>query len=192
MKNNKIKLPYPVKDKRYENASLSKVMDLSSDQAKNLDAWVKNPKHFLFIHADFGVGKTYIAAAIANWRYEKNLHTYYFNEHDIFVDLHALEQDGYKASYKLSDISENEFVIWDDFGSTITNGKNDFKDNDKKNLMFQFIDDRYNSMLPTVITTNFTGIELGAMINKRISSRLLAKENLIIEIFGEEKRQQGF
>ena len=57
--------------------------------------------------------------------------------------------------------------------------------------MFQFIDKRYNSTKPTVITTNFSVSQLGEITNQRIASRINAKENLILEIFGEDKRQEG-
>lgn len=186
-----IKMPYPLKDLRYKDATLSKFEDLSEDQSSTLMKWLENPKNFLFIHADFGVGKTYLAAAIANRRYEKNLHTYYFNEYEIFSKLSEVEQEGQSALGYIQDLCGNQFMIWDDFGSTLTHGKNDFKDNEKKNIMFQFIDQRYNSMLPTVITTNYSIEELGDMINPRIRSRLAAKENLIIEIIGDDKRASG-
>lgn len=186
-----VKIPYPMKDLRYKDASLSNFEDLTEEQAKKLTKWFENPKNFLFIHADFGVGKTYLAAAIVNRRYEKNMHTYYFNEYEMFSKLAAMEQEGQSSLGYIQDLCGNEFMIWDDFGSTLTHGKNDFKDNEKKNIMFQFIDERYNSMLPTIITTNYSIEELGDMINPRIRSRLAAKENLVIEIIGDDKRANG-
>lgn len=186
-----VKMPYPLKDLRYKDASLSKFEDLTEEQSENLKKWLDNPRNFLFIHADFGVGKTYLAAAIANRRYEKNLHSYYFTEHELFAKLASVEKEGIDSLTYLQELCGNNFMIWDDFGSTLTHGKNDFKDNEKKVAMFQFIDQRYNDQLPTIITTNYSIHQLNEMVNERIASRLNAKENLILEIIGDDKRASG-
>jgi len=187
----KVKIPCPVKDERYQDACLSKIEDLTPEQEDNLKKWLSNPKHFLFCHAPFGIGKTYLASAIAMYFFEKNIPVYMFNEVELFKILDSEAHDGQLPSWKLSSICENPIVIWDDFGSTIQKGKNDYKENEKINLMFQFIDERYNSMLPTIVTSNFKIEELSEMINGRIASRLKATENLILEIYGENKRSLG-
>jgi len=187
----KIKIPHPIKDERYKEASLSKIQDLTTEQAEKLKAWIYDPKHFLFLHSDYGVGKTYIASAIANFFYANYVPTYFFNEHELYAMLKSEETDSRCAYGKLKSICDNDIVVWDDFGSTMQNGKNDFNENAKKNFMFQFIDDRYNSKKPTIITTNFSVSQLAEIVNHRIASRINAKENLIIELFGEDKRQLG-
>ena len=187
-----IKMPYPISHERYKDASLSKCTDLTNEQAERLERWLANPKNFLIIHSTFGVGKTYLGAAIANRRYEKNIHTYYFNENEMFSRLAEMQREGQDPAIYLQGLCKNNnFMIWDDLGSTLTHGKNNFYDDDRKNIMYQFIDERYNSKQPTIITTNYKIHELDSMINPRISSRLLAKENLIIELVGEDKRSLG-
>lgn len=189
--NFKLRIPFPVTAERYKNASLSEIDFLSEEQAQKLSMWLENPQYFLYCQSLYGVGKSHLASAIAIFFYEKNIPVYMFNEDDLFKMLHAEEQEGRLSSWKLDGICENNIVIWDDFGSTLTHGKNDFKDNEKKVLMFQFINSRYEKKLPTIITSNLTTRELEELINPRISSRIAATENLILEIIGSNKRQEG-
>ena len=189
--NFKMKIPFPNVGERYKNASLSDVDFLSEPQAKNLSIWLEDPKYFLFCQSLYGVGKSFLSSAIAIFFYEKSIPVYFFNENNLFEILDAEEQEGRLASWKLEGICQNHIVVWDDFGSTLRHGKNDIRDNEKKELMFKFIDSRYEKQLPTIITSNLTIKEICETINPRISSRLAATENLILDIVGPDQRQQG-
>lgn len=70
---------------------------------------------------------------------------------------------------------DDPFVMLDDIGSC---GLNDWR----KEVIFDAIDERYRSTLPTVITSNFSKKEFEQNFHPRLSSRLFDKQNTIIEI----------
>lgn len=92
--------------------------------------------------------------------------------------------DEFKGDYleSLKLLIDDEFVMLDDIGST---GLTDWR----REVIFDSIDERYNSMLPTVFTTNFSEREIKDNFHARVHSRLFSKENTIIEINnGRDKR----
>jgi len=82
----------------------------------------------------------------------------------------------------LGSLVDDEFVIYDDLGST---GLNDWR----KEVLFEFLDQRYVSMKPTIVTSNLTREEIYQQIHPRVASRLFAKENTLIEVRDDDKRQ---
>lgn len=85
--------------------------------------------------------------------------------------------DEFKGDYleSLKWLTDDELVILDDVGST---GLRDWREE----ILFEFIDSRYNSMQPTIITSNFSMKEFKSLYQGRIYDRLSASENTIIEI----------
>ncbi len=79
---------------------------------------------------------------------------------------------------------DDDFMIYDDLGST---GITDWR----KEIIFEMIDYRYSSMKPTIITTNLSVSEIKKTYHDRVLSRMFAKENTIIIIDGDDKRQIG-
>jgi DNA replication protein DnaC len=71
----------------------------------------------------------------------------------------------------------------DDIGSS---GMNDWR----REVLFDAIDQRYESTLPTVFTSNLSRKELSDSLGNRAASRLFAKENLIIEMHDQIDRRQ--
>jgi len=93
--------------------------------------------------------------------------------------------EDFKGDYleALKLLIDDDFVMIDDIGST---GLNDWR----KEVIFDAIDERYNNMLPTVITSNFSRHEFERNFHPRLSSRLFAAENTIIEILdGQDLRK---
>ncbi len=89
---------------------------------------------------------------------------------------------------------DDEFVILDDVASGINPDKVTYRDLEfRREVFFSFLDYRYNSKKPTVITSNLTREQFKQVYSERIFSRLFAKENTIIEIFDDslDKRAQG-
>lgn len=71
---------------------------------------------------------------------------------------------------------DDEFLMIDDIGSSV-------KTNEwREEILFALIDARYNSMKPTLITSNFTQQDFLSKYHSRIHSRLFSNENTIIEI----------
>lgn len=85
--------------------------------------------------------------------------------------------DEFKGDYLefLSHLIDDEFIFLDDVGST---NLNDWR----KEVFFAAIDERYNSMKPTVIVSNFTRQEIKENFHDRVYSRLFDKDNVVIEL----------
>lgn len=73
---------------------------------------------------------------------------------------------------------DHEFFIFDDLGST-GEGATGWR----QEVLFSMINLRYESLSPTVITTNLTRGDVARRIGERGYSRLYARENTIIEMF---------
>ena len=96
--------------------------------------------------------------------------------------------DSVKGDYldSLQWLIDDQLLILDDVGST---GVREWREE----VLFDLIDARYNSMLPTVITSNFTQADFKKLYHPRVCDRLFASENIIIEIEdGTSLRGQGF
>ncbi len=110
----------------------------------------------------------------------------YWDESELLKRVRSGMED-YKGDYleTLRLLIDDQLVMIDDVGST---GLNDWREE----ILFDAIDERYNTMLPTVITSNFSIAEFKKVYHPRICSRLFATENTIIEILdGVDLRGQG-
>ena len=90
---------------------------------------------------------------------------------------------------------DDEIVILDDVGFWWNEARNSYKDNEWKiEVLYEFINNRYNSMLPTIITSNLNKEQFESVYSPRIASRLFAAENTIIKMFNknEDLRSKGF
>lgn len=74
---------------------------------------------------------------------------------------------------------DHEFFILDDVGSA-GEGKSDWR----KEVIFEVVNLRYESQRPTVFSTNYTEQEIKERLGERTHSRLFAKENTVIDMFG--------
>jgi DNA replication protein DnaC len=92
--------------------------------------------------------------------------------------------DSTKGDYlqQLKYLIDDPFVMLDDIGSS---GLNEWR----KEVIFDAIDERYRSMQPTLITSNFSKKEFEELFHDRMASRLFARENIVIEFNGEDKRR---
>jgi DNA replication protein DnaC len=132
-----------------------------------------------------GSGKTYFCSALADLAFRKYSTVRYWNEKKLMSRLRqAIDEDqdyGEVLKYCLDD----EFVFLDDIGSMPANDW-------RKEVIFSAIDNRYSSALPTVITSNLTKKEFTDRYEQRTHSRIFAKENTIIELWGfEDLRTTG-
>lgn len=71
---------------------------------------------------------------------------------------------------------DDEFLIIDDIGSSTKHTEW------REEVLFYILDSRYNSMKPTIFTSNFSQDEFKEKYHSRIHSRLFATENTLIEI----------
>lgn len=100
----------------------------------------------------------------------------YWKEQNLLQQIRS-NMDTYKGDYLLSlkYLIDDPLVIIDDIAS-------DKHSEWREEVLFGLIDERYNSMLPTVITSNLSINEFKRIYQERFTSRLFAKENYIIEI----------
>lgn len=83
---------------------------------------------------------------------------------------------------KMRYLTDDDFLILDDIGSS---GINDWR----KEVLFDFLDSRYETGLPTFLTSNLKRKEIREGFGERFESRLFASENTIYELNGPDWRQ---
>lgn len=137
---------------------------------------MNEPKNFLVYCGNPGIGKTYLCSAMTEWAMTKFKSFRYWSEAELLKRVRS-SMDEYKGDYvqTLKYFIDDELVMIDDVGST---GLTEWR----KEILFEALDFRYNSMLPTIITSNYGKKEFEQSFHPRISSRLFDKDNIIIEI----------
>lgn len=147
---------------------------------------MKNPENFLVFCGNPGIGKTYLCAALTGWalfKFGTNFRKW--TEYDLLRKVREGIDKNWEQIKCLKDLIDDSLIILDDVGSqSITDWRRD--------IFFDAIDFRYNSMLPTIITTNMYREDFKTRYHERVYSRVFATENTIIELHdGEDFRQQG-
>ena len=166
---------------RYVNATLSGLL-MPSEDIKKLHKWLSHRKNMFIYQGNPGCGKTYFCAAMINYCYPRFDSCRAWKEDKLMEELRSGINKNHDYSHNLCLMIDDEFVIYDDLGSTgFTNWKSD--------VVFELIDERYSSMNPTIITTNLTVNELKQQYHERVISRMFAKENTIISAMTEDYRQ---
>lgn len=167
----------------FDNAHLSKV-SFGKDQMEDILKWYKNPKDFLVISANPGIGKTYFCIALWKALEEKKERVLFNFERDFFLNLRKIIADNWDYEIEIEKIAEMPFLILDDLGSNRHENATPFQ----KEVWFSLVDQRVMNRLPTVITTNLTFNEIKDIYGERFHSRLTAKRNLVFAFRGEDKR----
>ncbi len=139
---------------------------------------MQKPSNFLVYCGSPGIGKTYLCASLVEWAIKNfNSDWRYWNENNLLKRLRH-EIESVKGDYldSLNCLIDAEFLILDDVGSSV-------KVNEwREEIFFNIIDYRYNTMKPTLITSNFSEKEFLEKYHSRVHSRLFSKDNIIIEI----------
>ena len=136
--------------------------------------WVKKPKNFLIFIGSPGIGKTHLCAALTE-RVMKFESFRYYNEGQLLTKVrNSIDQCGGDCITNLKSYIDDYFIMIDDVGS----GKiNEWRED----MLFEAINYRYNSMLPTVITSNFNKQDFERNYHPRLASRLFSSENVVID-----------
>ena len=174
-----IYLPYEFSNE-HKDAHLSKI-EQNQEIINALFEWVKNPKNILFFCGNVGTGKSYFCSAFKNHIKEKKLNIRDYSEQYFFSELKQTIQMDWDPLRRIKDICECEYVILDDMGSSkMTEWQ--------KEMLSEFIDLRYSSGLPTLITSNLDRSGIRNEFTPRFYSRLFAEKNVIIEQDGHDRR----
>jgi DNA replication protein DnaC len=166
---------------RYDDAHLSKVEQSESDIEK-INYWWKNPSGTLYMCGNAGTGKTYICAAFYNQFGWDKCRAY--RECDLLAHLRETINKNWDAITEIKRLCQIEYMILDDLGSS---SMTDWQ----KEMLFCFIDERYNNKLPTIITSNLDTKQMKNTFHNRMFSRLYAKENVVIDLLNSDDRRQN-
>jgi DNA replication protein DnaC len=133
--------------------------------------FAKNPEGWLVFMGETGCGKTHLAAAIVNFRYEIGKPAMFIVVPDFLDHLRSAFSPDSKVSYDqfFESVKTAPLLVLDDFGEQSTNPW-------VKEKLFQLINYRYNSRLPTVVTTRLSLDEIMAEVDGSISSRLVDRK----------------
>ena len=146
-----------------------KRVNLPLEQRQNLEAafrlahdFAKSPDGWLVFQGDNGCGKTHLAAAIVNYRYQIKKPALFIVVPDFLDHLRSTFSPESKVSYDqlFESVRKAPLLVMDDFGKQTTTPWAQEK-------LFQVINHRYNARLPTVITTNCSTDEMDSPIVSR-------------------------
>jgi DNA replication protein DnaC len=145
--------------------------NLNSEERESLKnaldyAWkyAENPEKWLVLIGPYGCGKTHLAAAIEYYRRERQANTVFITVPDLLDYLRTTYQPGAPVTFdqRFNAVRNTELLILDDLGTENATAW-------AKEKLFQILDYRYTSQMPTVITSS----KLIEKLDERIASRLL-------------------
>ncbi|MBQ7638734.1 MAG: ATP-binding protein [Clostridia bacterium] len=154
------------------------LLELCKSYAEDFDTDSQN----LLMIGETGLGKTHLSLAIAGEAIKKGYKVLYNSAQNIFNELQK-EYFGRGESREQFEtlVLECDLLILDDLGAEFSTQFTDA-------ALYNIINTRINTSLPTVISTNLTLKELEERYSHRISSRLIG-EYLQLRIFGNDVRQ---
>ena len=126
--------------------------------------YADDPQGWLVLSGGYGVGKTHLAAAIANHQLTRGAHVFFSIVPDLLDHLRATFAPSSDAPFDemFDRVREAGLLVLDDLGAENSTAWATEK-------LFQLINYRYNFRMPTVVTTNH---RLLAHMDERIRSRL--------------------
>jgi DNA replication protein DnaC len=175
--------------------SFNKRDDLPLKERENLEeafikasAYAEAPVGWIVLLGVNGCGKTHLAAAIVNYRYQNKQPALFIVVPDFLDHLRSTFSPESKTSYDqlFESVKNAPLLVLDDFGQQTTTPWAQEK-------LYQVINYRYNAQLPTVVTTNCAIEELDTPIASRfIDPGISFTFNIIApdyrESFGQSKR----
>jgi len=138
-----------------QRQNMAAVFNLAVEFAKSPDGW-------LVFQGVNGCGKTHLAAAIVNYRYQHRQPALFVVVPDFLDHLRSTFSPESKTSYDqlFETVKNTPLLVLDDFGRQTTAPW-------PKEKLFQVINHRYNARLPTVVTTNLSTDEMDSPISSR-------------------------
>ncbi len=158
------------KNMTFDNFDWKRV-NLLPEQRQNLEMvfrealnFAKSPEGWLVLQGVTGCGKTHLAAAIVNYRYQAKKPALFVVVAEFLDHLRNTFSPESKISYDqlFESVKTAPLLVLDDFGEQTTTPWAQEK-------LYQVVNYRYNAQLPTVITTRSSLDE----IESRIGSRLI-------------------
>lgn len=164
------------------NAHLSH-LDFSKEDLEKIHSWVKTPKGFLVLLGNAGIGKTYVAAALANEFINTQIEFRYFKENTFLSKLRGFIERNQGYEGEITRICDTNVIFFDELGvSQLTDWQQE--------VIFSFVDQRHGNCQPTIILSNLTPREIREKFHQRFYSRLFDKRNTVVDLFGYEDRRE--
>ncbi len=146
-----------------------KRLNLPPQQRENLKAafdaafqFAQEPDGWLVFQGTTGCGKTHLAAAIINYRYQAGKPALFVVVPDFLDHLRSTFSPESRSSYDqlFERVKTAPLLVLDDFGEQSTTPW-------AREKLYQVINYRYNAELPTVITTRYTTDEMDSPVASR-------------------------
>lgn len=136
----------------------------------------KRPQGWLVLFGNYGVGKTHLAAAIANHALRRQSLVLFAIVPDLLDHLRSTFGPSSEVEYddRFETIRTVPLLVLDDLGTENTTPW-------AREKLFQIINYRYNDALPTVITSNRKPEDIDPRIFSRMSDRALCEEHIMID-----------
>jgi len=130
-----------------------------------LRAWSDNPVNWLMLRGAYGVGKTHLAAAVANRIASSGLSVLFVVVSDLLDHLRATYQPNSPVSYdqRFNEVRRARLLVLDDLGAQNATPWAEEK-------LFQILNYRYVSRLATILTVSDASWE---NMDERLRSRLM-------------------
>ncbi len=164
-------------------ANFDRRPELSEEEQANLD-WVleeamnfaREPEGWFLLIGETGCGKTHLAAAIVNYRYEAGQPALFVVVPEFLDHLRSTFSPESKVSYDtlFESVKAAPLLVLDDLGEFSATPW-------AREKLYQVLNYRYNGRLPTVITTRFSLDEIRDQFDRPVASRLA--DNKISTVF---------
>jgi DNA replication protein DnaC len=154
-------------DQRRVNLPLEKQENLEEAYRLAFE-FAKSPDGWVVFMGETGCGKTHLAAAIVNYRYQANKPVLFIVVPEFLDHLRSTFNPESKISFDqlFEKVKTAPLLVLDDFGEQTTTPW-------VREKLYQVINYRYNSRLPMIITTRYSLQEINENIESSISSRLM-------------------
>ncbi|HMO56125.1 MAG TPA: ATP-binding protein [Roseiflexaceae bacterium] len=138
--------------------------------------YARMPKGWFILFGNYGVGKTHLAAAIANELLQRHWRVLFAVVPDLLDHLRSTFGPSSEVEYddRFELVRTVPLLVLDDLGTENTTPW-------AREKLFQIINYRYNETLPTVITSNRKPEDIDPRIFSRMSDRALCEEHIIID-----------
>ena len=150
--------------------------ELFSRALQTAQAYAQNPQGWLIFTGPSGCGKTHLAAAIANYRLKQGFPAFFIVVPDLLDHLRATFSPDSDISYDelFEQVQNAPLLILDDLGTQSSTPWAQEK-------LFQLINHRFNTRLPTIITINIPLDKLDERLRTRLIDPSLSQVCLVEE-----------
>ena len=151
--------------------------------AKNYVRDFKEKRENLLLIGKTGTGKTHISTAIARELIHQGYDVIYDSTQNIISDF---ESDRFKSGYGREENKSEKYLnctllIIDDLGT-------EFQNSFTVSTLYNLLNARQNSDLPTIISTNLSPEELSAKYEDRIFSSIMGRGTKVLPFMGNDIR----